>query len=201
MDLKEYLNSVQDSPVLRMDIAGDINSAREYYLKSKDKFEILFGNINDSADVAVPKGWRGIVNEYFAQLEALGSVRLKQVKQKFGEIRVYLDVLDPLDKPKVENLSKNLSFLCERICEFCGSIQDVVLFERGYVSRMCSSCLTTFCTYILVDWVLNEKNTQLNDFQEYCLRWLRGEHPEGYFTWQLNFLKDLQEKQNDNIPS
>jgi hypothetical protein len=163
----------------------DLETSREFFTVSKDKYPCLFSSLDDFTDVHVPLGWRGIVSQLFHVLERYeGAVLLKRVKQKFGDLEIYVDIntTDEEEKEEATRLIGKVEDLATTICEFCGSTDDVTLFETGYVSRVCSSCLTTLCEYTLISWILNDKNSALNYNQTYCLRRLRGERNIGYFS-------------------
>jgi hypothetical protein len=175
--LKKYLQMLENKPPFKR---LDLETSREFFTVSKDKYPCLFSSLDDFTDVHVPLGWRGIVSQLFHVLERYeGAVLLKRVKQKFGDLEIYVDTREAY-KTQVDNLVDRAEYLATTICEFCGSEDDVTLFEIGYVSRVCSSCLAILCEYTVINWVLTGKNPVPNYYQTYCLRRLRGERDIGF---------------------
>jgi hypothetical protein len=58
-----------------------------------------------------------------------------QIKEKFGELRIYIEGTDELIQGMVW-LAEDLSY---STCEACGTIQDIV-HTKGYIKTLCKSC-------------------------------------------------------------
>lgn len=69
-------------------------------------------------------GWWCLLEEFSKRLLLLGdeltSFRFLQVKQKFGELRIYFNSNDEV-KRKIFNLTEELSARSKEICEHCAS--------------------------------------------------------------------------------
>lgn len=83
----------------------------------------MYGGVNykgytlDQALKSVGAGWSSLIHEVFTKLEQVGNpVKIIQVKEKFGGLRVYTDyVNDELDTFILDVERRSL-----RICEECG---------------------------------------------------------------------------------
>lgn len=111
-----------------------------------EKFHTKFPNLLSDIDpyyFDAPKGWHSILNELFTFLEDRG-VRAIQVKQKFGELRVYLTGDVSLECPKIVSRAEELS---RTTCEECGSMERVSLVGemvgKGLIKqrRLCRECV------------------------------------------------------------
>lgn len=189
--LKDYLESLKNKPVLRLDMKKSMEESLRLFESYKQEFPNLMSDVIDYTYVYVPKGWTTIVELLFEELNEIEGVKLFQVKQKFGSLRVYVSITCPLVQQEMENyvnmLIEEAVEEASKTCEFCHSCNEVTLFERGYVCRVCSSCLTMLCEYTLLSWLLNGQSETLNERQLYCLKRLRGEKLPSYFEplWTL----------------
>ena len=191
--LQKYLDSIKDAPVLRVDFMGRMEDNKKFFSVCKKSFPTLLSELEDPSYVDVPVGWRFTVLQLLAKLEELKTVRLRQVKQKFGSLRVYVDVDNPIDSRLADQLIGAATEEVSLVCEFCGSSNQVSLFEAGYVCNVCSPCTEILCSYTLVNWLLNGKSEQLNDAQLYCLKRLRGEKLPSMFDALNGLQKKLEE--------
>jgi addiction module HigA family antidote len=94
---------------------------------------------------AIGKGWHAIVERLSAELAALAErlspeeralVRVVQVKEKFGRLRVYLDDVETDEMRAAIDASQDES---ERTCEECGRPGRARTL-RGWVSTRCEAC-------------------------------------------------------------
>ncbi len=71
--------------------------------------------------VSVPHGWIALVHDLMSKLEAIGGVRVDQIKQKFGSLRVYVAYKAALHNAEVDRLIDDAEDVASRTCEVCGA--------------------------------------------------------------------------------
>lgn len=113
---------------------------------------------------SLPKGWNTIVWKLCERLERegceeLGFFQVAQVKEKFGGLRFYYDlipdVIEPderqaaykkVDDKLVESIRKSVSFvenMSFEVCENCGTTVDVIGDSGGgWWNTRCTPCRT-----------------------------------------------------------
>lgn len=83
-----------------------------------------------------PFGWVPIVLELHNSLLANPNYRIVQVKEKFGELRFYVEGLT--------NEERHMVMAAERgstnICQHCGTKDSVDWRNHGWVATLCDSC-------------------------------------------------------------
>ena len=106
---------------------------------------LLEGNIGCS----VPDGWGFYVKTLLAALvfeqsrdPELAGLRVKQIKEKFGSLRVYCDTstLSELGRERILSKIDMIAIICSSTCVECGSHEDVVNITKqdgGWVSPRC----------------------------------------------------------------
>jgi len=81
-------------------------------------------------------GWYQILDDLFAKLSIFKDLKLLQVKEKFGELRIYLNYYtDEIQKLILEAERKS-----RRTCEICGQ-KGKVCRTGGFIMVRCSKCL------------------------------------------------------------
>jgi hypothetical protein len=87
------------------------------------------------AKMCVGAGWHGLVDEAFDLVESHGS-EVAQLKEKFGQMRVYINsTSDDLYNKVWEIESKSAS-----ICETCGA-PSKLQNRGGWLKSICDPCL------------------------------------------------------------
>lgn len=86
----------------------------------------------------INKGWYEIIYYYSEKIhdymkEKNLNTRVEQVKQKFGELRWYIDNTDDF----IDKLVNKAENECEKICEVCGSREEVK--NTRYIT-ICNKC-------------------------------------------------------------
>lgn len=113
--------------------------------------------------VSTGDGWFNVIRMLFEEISQLNQVAAsnnyqivaKQIKEKFGGLRVYFSV-DPIDPklpviPSVKDYLYRIVNNCIRAaedrafhtCEFCGKEEDYkesLITTNGYISRICAKC-------------------------------------------------------------
>lgn len=87
------------------------------------------------AKQCVGSGWSGLIDELFDLLEAY-KVEATQVKEKFGELRVYTHPAHEELYDKIEELEKRSAKICET-CGAPGRVQN----RGGWLRAICKPCL------------------------------------------------------------
>lgn len=71
------------------------------------------------------------------------KILINQIKEKFGGLRVYVEMVNITEALRNEvygsiAMAENLAL---RICENCGSTEDVAIRGRGWVKSLCFKCV------------------------------------------------------------
>lgn len=105
------------------------------------KFPKLF---TDKTRVEFPEGWYDLVSSACTDVKKY-NVRIDQIKQKFGQLRVYVNHEDLLKKP--EDTQANIWAMCqtyseksETICEVCSNVGELCTKDSGYRRTLCVEC-------------------------------------------------------------
>ena len=105
----------------------------------------------------VPKGWTPLVEELFRDLEALlddeqaARLEIRQIKEKFGSLRVYtqlhpspgsteLSEADVALHRQVMRLVHEAEKRTLRVCDSCGAPSEIRSFA-GWMTTRCDRCL------------------------------------------------------------
>lgn len=86
-------------------------------------------------------GWYNLIDDLCASLSIYEGVSLAQVKEKFGGLRVYLNILQDYDEEtsdRIYNLTDEAETKSYKICELCG--QPGILYRNGWHRTHCSAC-------------------------------------------------------------
>jgi hypothetical protein len=70
----------------------------------------------EKALTSVGSGWSGLVNEAYDYIETRQNIKVVQVKEKYGGLRIYTDAYDA----EADTLLINLETRSFTICEVCG---------------------------------------------------------------------------------
>ena len=84
-----------------------------------------------------PRGWHGILKKTFAKFS--DDVKILQVKEKFGGLRLYINSPNAKDHDVVRKAES----MCWYVCERCGTTLDVTTEPnpgRYWVKTLCGSC-------------------------------------------------------------
>lgn len=87
------------------------------------------------AKQCVGSGWGGLIDELFDILEA-HEVEATQVKEKFGQLRVYTYPANEELYTEIEKLEQRSA----KICETCGAPGRIVN-RGGWLRTICKPCL------------------------------------------------------------
>jgi hypothetical protein len=112
-------------------------------------FEDYEGNPSRVNWLDLPAGWVGIIddlcgaiqqycdhiNHYNRSSNEEWQVRCVQMKEKFGNLRFYVNDADPL----VEGMINLACYQCDLKCQDCGSRKDIVV-TAGWIRHLCKNC-------------------------------------------------------------
>jgi len=82
------------------------------------------------------EGWKSLVEEVAKELNEHDEATFAQVKEKFGLLRIYLNQGNKDLYLKISNLEKESS----KICEECGSRENVKTEGRNWIKTYCDTC-------------------------------------------------------------
>jgi hypothetical protein len=95
----------------------------------------------------LPKGWGPIVEKMCLMLEQAKLdhlIKVCQVKNKFGGLRVYYDSVKEVEPQRYRDVDKVIDLVCRLsffVCPECATTADVALHvDRGYVYTLCTPC-------------------------------------------------------------
>jgi hypothetical protein len=89
---------------------------------------------NQSYRDHVPAGWRPLFDQLVLDLHTLDpTLAIVQAKQKFGELRVYLE----LSSPRASKLIGAATRESKKTCEVCGADAGPHV-TRGYYRTLCA---------------------------------------------------------------
>ena len=106
-----------------------------WILETKARFPALFRGL-DPLNFECGPGWEGLVVNLIEQLDGLGlpDLRVSQIKQKFGNLRVYVRGGDERAETQIaraQDASRNT-------CEWCGAPGDKDC--QGAILTLCLAC-------------------------------------------------------------
>ena len=92
----------------------------------------------------VPTGWDWIVENYLEKTQwdvTHNGLELKiiQIKEKFGELRIYTDVESHNDHLDSENIAYCCA-LADYTCEDCGCLTKEKIYTKGWIRGLCKDC-------------------------------------------------------------
>jgi hypothetical protein len=129
-DLTEYLRLLDN----HQDTYSEaIRLHNETFEPFRDMFKQSFG-------VSTNPGWYPMVEKLLLDIRALpkddGLVRINQIKEKFGGLRVYVEVSGSGDfKERVRGMIEQAEMTAYRTCEFCSN--PGVLRSAGWMRVTC----------------------------------------------------------------
>lgn len=113
--------------------------------KLKDKYPELCRNCDKSIYESCMgwgfehgDGWYQLVDELFEKLSNFKVVRLAQVKEKFGMLRVYIDGVDHSISAKVYDTISEYEEKSGKICETCG--EEGKMRGGHWIYTACDKC-------------------------------------------------------------
>ncbi|QGT82820.1 hypothetical protein [Pseudomonas coronafaciens] len=110
----------------------------------------IFGVDRSSLDVTTHweigcgDGWFMLLEKLCDDIQAhieeqqIPQVEFSQIKEKFGELRVYYSRGDQ----RVEELINGAEIASKITCENCGNIGEVQRTRYGWIKTLCADCLT-----------------------------------------------------------
>jgi hypothetical protein len=107
----------------------------------KDKYKI-FSDINE-VNISVGDGWYDVIDggsqliqEYLDKRPNM-VVKVGQIKEKFGEMRFYVD--GHVDE-YINEIINTMEDASSSVCEKCGNICKEKIRTAGWVKTMCAPC-------------------------------------------------------------
>ena len=82
-------------------------------------------------------GWRMLIQRVFLLAERDPDVRVCQIKEKWGSLRIYLDY--PGEKSAIALAVTQAQEESESTCEACGAVGDLARLASGWVKALCVS--------------------------------------------------------------
>ena len=110
--------------------------------------EVLSGNF---LGFETPSGWDWVVEKYLEKTQwdvekNKLNIRILQIKEKFGQLRIYTDVILPEDSnncyytPLDEENQAYCSALADYTCEKCGCLTKEKQYTKGWITGLCPEC-------------------------------------------------------------
>ncbi len=124
-------------------------------LEYKEENILKLGFYNELSEIECSKGWYFLLEEINLKIKQIeqeydikDKIKASQVKQKFGELRIYYRLKDVDEFQKADEIQIKISKIVHEaeiasrtICENCGSHGEIVNKSSILMAR-CTSCLT-----------------------------------------------------------
>lgn len=87
-------------------------------------------------------GWAELINDTCTKLQTqidakiIPQIEFTQVKEKYGTLRIYFT---PYDE-KVNTIIDKAEKYTSKICEICGTTENVSMNSNGWISTLCDKC-------------------------------------------------------------
>jgi len=127
----------------------------EHIKDSTSKLPIRFGiECND--------GWFTLLDTLMHRImtycvyNKIETIKIKQIKEKFGGLEFYYDNGDDY----IKGLVSEARAMSVKICEFCGTTYNVGK-TRGYISTICKDCHLVHPRRKKLEWIPNKDNRLL----------------------------------------
>lgn len=101
-------------------MSGDRRDASEIYRRLAAEWEAFPGVTLNEARGSVGLGWQRLGEEAWRTIDE-ASCRIRQIKEKFGSLRVYYDRVDAEVEAAVRQRIGALEQESRRVCEWCGA--------------------------------------------------------------------------------
>ena len=113
------------------------NAIREFFFQ---RYPTLFEGI-DPFNFDLPVGWMYLVYNLCEHIKDF-PLKIKQVKQKMGSLRVYVDTekLTPELQAEVWAFCTDAEKESHHICEMCGTQGNVVKTDSHFIQSLCENC-------------------------------------------------------------
>jgi len=86
------------------------------------------------------KGWDGLVDQMLLELREIDpDIKIVQIKEKFGLLRVYFDTLSGRYN-ELEAIIDKYEALSGQTCESCGTTENVTREGAYWVKTLCKEC-------------------------------------------------------------
>ncbi|QIK95578.1 hypothetical protein G7076_02970 [Sphingomonas sp. HDW15A] len=83
---------------------------------------------------SIPNGWRNLFDQLVSDLAGVDSdLAVIQAKQKFGELRVYLN----RGSPEAHRLIEAATAISRSMCEECGAVANTQTNRQGHCRTLC----------------------------------------------------------------
>jgi len=128
--------TIQSGSLQRMQQARTMS--KEQDLRSEiDGIFARFGFNYPRCGISIGKGWVPIFEEFLQEIILSGyEVKFEQVKQKFGDLRIYFQ--SPNQK-EVQELLNKAEKRCSETCELCGNPAKNGNHD-GWLAVLCKAC-------------------------------------------------------------
>lgn len=117
-------------------------------LINKDDFDIIPWEPYELFGVECDKGWHELlkpifeyINEYNKDKVEEDRMEICQIKEKWGELCVYLNFYNDDVRKLIEIAEEEAS----NTCELCGSKENVGMAYEGWLTTECHECMKKWC--------------------------------------------------------
>ena len=129
---------------------------KKTYFKDKEQTELL----DEKTFTVIPwepfelfgvecgKGWYKLLTPIFDYVERYNKdkddehkMHICQIKEKYGELRVYMNFYDDVIQKLIDDAEEEAS----HTCELCGSKEDVGMASEGWLTTECHECMKSWC--------------------------------------------------------
>lgn len=119
-----------------MNIMEEHEKRMKWINDTKARFPAMFEDIH-RLNFDVEEGWKDLIVEALEALHALPyQIKVLQIKEKFGRLRLYIDTHTPV----TEGIIKYAEQRSNVTCESCGEIGSLTNNKTGWMKTYCARC-------------------------------------------------------------
>lgn len=108
-----------------------------------DKFNPKPEEPYDLYGIECGKGWNKLITPILDYIDIYNSgqkdedkIQVYQIKEKFGGLRIYVSYTTP----ELEKMIKEAEDQSYKVCEYCGSTDNVQQTKTGWIKTLCEKC-------------------------------------------------------------
>ena len=118
------------------------------------KYPAIFGENPSEPDsgmrwgIECGDGWHNLLDKLchdiqaYIEMEGIPQITFTQVKEKFGELRIYYTSIDQ----HIDNLIAEAATFSRSVCENCGTSGALRKTRYGWIKPLCSECVKQYNT-------------------------------------------------------
>lgn len=138
---KHLFETFEDGRIVRGYELGDNNPWEPHAIAMLDQLnrcrERNLHWDNPDYDINKPAG----IDNYPCIKGRMANIKIFQIKEKFGDARVYITVDNPKLQDAVNGIVTRFETLCSVTCSNCGKADFNLKATRGWIQYICEECM------------------------------------------------------------